>query len=155
MRKVLILSALAIGFILTATVSNAQSNYKTAVGLGIDFGNGSTLVGPSLKHFFTANDVGQFDVLFGNNYTVIEGFYQYHKPIQNAAGLKWFAGAGIGVGLYDGGSNFLIRPIAGLDYKINDVPLSFSFDWRPTISIGNGDSDFEAGRFGLGFRYAF
>jgi hypothetical protein len=155
MRKVLILSVLAIGFILSATVSNAQSNYKTAVGLGIDFGNGSTLVGPSLKHFFTPNNVGQFDVLFGNNYTIIEGFYQYHKDIPNAEGLKWYAGFGIGVGLYDGGSDFLVRPLAGLDYKINNVPLSFSFDWRPTVFIGNGDSDFEAGRFGLGFRYAF
>lgn len=155
MRKVFILSLLLTGFILTATVSNAQSNYKTSVGLGIDFGNGGTYVGPSLKHFFTQKDVGQFEVLFGNDYTIIEGFYQYHKDIANAAGLKWFAGAGIGVGLYDGGSDFLVRPLAGLDYKINNVPLSFSFDWRPTIAIGNGDSDFEAGRFGLGFRYAF
>lgn len=155
MRKVLILTILLTGFVLTATVSNAQSTYKTSVGLGIDFGNGSTLVGPSLKHFFTQNNVGQFDVLFGNGYTIIEGLYEYHKPIPNATGLQWYAGAGIGVGLYDGGSDFLVRPLVGLDYKINDVPLSFSFDWRPTIFIGNGDSDFEAGRFGLGFRYAF
>jgi hypothetical protein len=48
----------------------------------------------------------------------------------------------------------LIRPTGGLDYKINGVPLSFSFDWRPTFFIGE-NSDFEAARFGLGFRYAF
>lgn len=155
MRKVFILGVVLAGFLLTATVSNAQSTYKTGVGLGIDFGNGSTLVGPSVKHFFTPNNVGQFDVLFGNNYTVIEGFYQYHKDIANAAGLQWYAGAGIGVGLFDGGSDFLVRPLVGLDYKITNVPLSFSFDWRPTLFIGNGDSDFEAGRFGLGFRYTF
>ncbi len=155
MRKVFILSSLLAGFIFVANVSNAQSTYKTGVGLGVDFGNGMTLVGPSVKHFFTQKDVGQFDVMFGNDYTVIQGFYQYHKQIDNAAGLKWYVGLGAGVGLYDGGSDFLLRPLTGLDYKINDVPLSFSFDWRPTIFIGNGDSDFEAARFGLGFRYSF
>lgn len=141
-------------FVFTSVSTHAQSTYKTGLGLGIDFGNGSTLVGPSVKHFFSTNNAGQFEALFGNGYTILQAAYLYHKHIPNAAGLQWYLGAGAGVGLYDGGSNFLIRPAGGLDYKITNVPLSFSFDWRPTITIGNGDSDFEPARFGLGFRYA-
>jgi hypothetical protein len=134
--------------------SATGTNYRNAVGLGIDFGDGLTLVGPSFKHFFSENNVGKFEVLFGDHYTMIQGFYEYHKVLEGAPGLKWFAGVGAGVGLVSDNSAFLIRPEGGLDYKINGVPLSFSFDWRPTFFIAD-DSDFEPARFGLGFRYTF
>lgn len=137
------------------TTAQAQSSYKTAMGLGIDFGTGSTLVGPNVKHFFSEKDAGQFDILFGNGNTLLEAFYLYHGQFPNAAGLKWYLGAGPGVNLYKGGSNFLLRPAVGLDYKINDVPLNFSFDWKPWLIFGNGGSHFEPARFGLNFRYAF
>lgn len=148
MRKVLL--ALSVSLILSVT---AKAQYTSAIGIDIDFGSGGTLVGPSYKHFFTSNHVGQFEVMFGNNYTVIEAFYQYHRDFPNASGLQWFLGVGAGFGLYDGGSNFLLRPVGGLDYKIGSVPLSFTFDWRPTITIGSGDSDFEPARFAFGIRY--
>ena len=80
--------------------------------------------------------------------------YQYHGDISGADGLKWFAGGGPSIVFFDGGSDFLLRPTVGLDFKINDVPLAFSFDWRPAIYFGDG-GDFEPARFGLGFRYAF
>ena len=157
MRKVYVLAfLLAIGLTLASSSQvYSQSTYRTGLGLGIDFGNGATLAGPSLKHFFSTHNVGQFEALFGNNYTRLQAFYQYHKQFPNAAGLQWYLGAGAGVGLYRNGSNFNLLPIGGLDYKINNVPLSFAFDWRPTIIIGEGDSDFEPGRFGFGFRYTF
>ena len=129
------------------------SSYRNAIGLGIDFGDGSTLVGPSYKHFFSENNVGKFEVLFGN-YVAIQAFYEYHGDIEGAAGLRWFAGAGAGAALDDDASAFMLKPIGGLDYKINGVPLAFSFDWRPTFFIAD-NSDFQAARFGLGFRYAF
>lgn len=152
-------SALIVFFLLVS-VSDASAQrsaegdtYRNAIGLGIDFGTGSTLVGPSFKHFFSENNVGKFEVLFGN-YVAIQAFYEYHKMIDGAPGLQWFAGIGAGVGLDENNSAFLLKPIGGLDYKIDGVPLSFSFDWRPTAFIGD-NSDFEAGRFGLGFRFAF
>lgn len=159
MRKSLF-GGLVIIFLLTSVANvSAQraansSSYRNAIGLGIDFGDGSTLVGPSFKHFFDANNAATFEVLFGDHYTIIQGIYQYHKQFQGAPGLRWFAGIGAGAGLQENNSAFLIRPTGGLDYKITGVPLSFSFDWRPTFFIA-GDSDFEAARFGLGFRFAF
>ncbi|WP_305521449.1 hypothetical protein [Maribacter dokdonensis] len=39
-----------------------------------------------------------------------------------------------------------------LDYKIDGVPLAFSFDWRPFIGLGDLLGN-EVGAFGIGVRY--
>jgi len=159
MRKSFLAVALVVALLAGASSASAQSatgsDYQNAVGLGIEFGNGGTFVGPIFKHFFTENHAGQAELLFGDNTTAIQVYYQYHKEIEGAAGLRWFAGGGPGVYLYKGGSTFSLSPQAGLDYKVNGAPLSFSFDWRPKLLLADSDSDFEAGRFGLGFRYTF
>jgi hypothetical protein len=145
------------------------TNYKNAVGMRIDFGSDyGTYAGISGKHFFDARNVGEAQLLFGNNSTMINLEYQYHADMPNAAGLKWYAGIGPGFtfskksyhyGYYysyysGGGTDVLIRPTVGLDYKVNDVPLNFSFDWRPAFVVTHG-TDFSAARFGLAARYAF
>ena len=136
-------------------VSRAQSNYETALGLGIDFGDGQTLVGPSVKHFFAENHAGMGEVTFGDNVTFLTAMYQYHKEFPNADGFQWFAGGGPSIAFFDGGADFFLRPVVGLDYKITNVPLALSFDWRPWIFLGDNGDTFEAARFGLGFRYTF
>ncbi|WP_131539801.1 hypothetical protein [Pedobacter nototheniae] len=145
-------------FALSITGAKAQT-YKTALGLGLDFGDGTTLVGPSVKHFFSRHGAGQAEVLFGSHLTTINAFYQYNDDIKGAKGLQWYAGGGPSLNFfsYGGYSNttFALKPMAGLDYKIAGAPLNIAFDWRPTIYLGDNDSDFAAGRFGLGFRFTF
>lgn len=158
MRKSLIVGFFSFLFLAAVSDASAQasgSDYRNAIGLGIDFGDNATLVGPTFKHFFTENHVGSAELLFGDDLVAIQAFYQYHKEIEGAAGLRWFAGGGPGVLINDDNSAFMLRPMAGLDYKINGAPLSFSFDWRPWLAFFDGDSDFNGARFGLGFRYAF
>ena len=159
MKKHVLSAVLALvllaGFTEVSAQKSSGSSYTNGLGLGIDFGDGSTLVGVSGKHFFTENNVGAAEVLFGDHVVAIQAFYQYHKEIEGAAGLRWFAGIGPGVLLGNDNSAFMIRPIGGLDYKINAAPLSFSFDWRPLLAFADGDSDFTAARFGLGFRFTF
>lgn len=138
----------------SAQKSSNGSEYTSALGLGIDFGNGTTLAGVSGKHFFTENNVGAAELLFGNHVTAIQVFYQYHKEFAGAEALKWYAGIGPSIFLYNGGSDFALRPMLGLDYKVTDVPLAFSFDWRPALFLTHGNG-FQAARFGLGVRYAF
>ncbi|HMB63189.1 MAG TPA: hypothetical protein VKN36_08965 [Eudoraea sp.] len=134
--------------------SNAQTSYTAAVGLGLDFGDGATLVGPSGKYFFTEEHVGQGEVLFGNGVTFIQIMYEYHGEFSEADGLRWYVGAGPSFGFASGDSAIGLRPLVGLDFKIANAPLAFSFDWRPAIFFEDGSS-FEAARFGLGIRYAF
>src|SRR5690606_1061135 len=118
-------------FTMNLSNANAQS-YKNAVGLGLDFGNGPTLVCPSFKHFFNAQGAGQVELLFGGNSTRLQAFYQHHGAISGAEGLKWFVGGGPGliffrVGGYDQ-TNFLLIPQAGLDFKIPGAPIQLGFD---------------------------
>jgi len=99
MRKLLTLSIVVILFGISEI--SAQSNYTTALGLGIDFGDGQTLVGPSVKHFFTDEHVGMGEVAFGDNVTFLTLLYEYHGDFPNAGGLKWFAGAGPSIAFFD------------------------------------------------------
>ncbi len=128
------------------------TNYTTGLGLRLDLGNGGTFVGPAVKHFFDATNAGEFSVLFGDHVTFIGAEYSYNGNIANAAGLKWNVGIGPQFELYKGGSDVLLRPFAGLEFKVPQVPLDLGFDWRPAFVLTHG-TDVEAGRFGLAFRF--
>ncbi|RNC88571.1 MAG: hypothetical protein ED555_13120 [Allomuricauda sp.] len=133
---------------------NAQ--YTTALGLGIDSGNGATFVGPSVKHFFSEHHAGQAEVTFESGVTAITALYEYHGQFEGADGLQWFAGPGVSIFSGSGDSVFALRGILGLDYKITGAPISLALDWRPALAL---DSDvgntFEAGIIGFGARYVF
>jgi hypothetical protein len=70
--KKLLFTFIAGAALFTLGISNAKAqDYKTAGGLAIDFGDGATLVGPHIKHFFNANGAIEGDVLFANHVTFI------------------------------------------------------------------------------------
>ena len=160
MRKIILAAvvvvALQLGF---SNTSSAQSSYTNALGMRVDFGTGGSFVGFSGKHFFNENSAGEAQILFGTGVTLIGLEYQYHGAIQNAEGLRWVAGLGPAIAIGSGvGSttDLLFRPVVGLDYKINNVPLNLGFDWRPYFTTAKEASPkFQASRFGLAFRYAF
>lgn len=133
----------------------AQSSYIWAGGLGIDFSSDFTFVGPSGKYFFSEEHAIQAELTFESNVTGITALYEYHQEFAGAEGLKWFVGGGPSL-LFFGrgiGTELALRPTAGLDYKIANVPLAISFDWRPIVALG--DLRNEVGAFGLGVRYVF
>lgn len=157
MRKLKITHWVAV-FICSAAImlsSNAQAQYRTGGGLLIDFGDGITLVGPHIKHFFSANSAVEAAVLFDDSFTSIQGLYQYHQGISGANGLQWYLGAGPGISFANSDSEISLIGTLGLDYKITNAPLAMSFDWRPRLALYDGGSDFLPGRFGIGFRYVF
>ena len=130
------------------STSKAQV-YDASAGLGLDFGDGETLVGFSGKYFFSDEHAIQGELLFGD-ITGVNVLYGYHGGFTGAETLQWFAGGGLGFFFNDGNSDVGLRPLVGLDYKLEGVPLGFTFDWRPYISFDEGS---EAARFGLGVRY--
>lgn len=132
----------------------AQSPYRTAAGLFIDVGDGWTLVGPRIKHFFGSNDAIAGSLLFAGNYTYISGEYSYNKPIEGANGLYWNLGVGPQLAFGNSNTYLSIRPAAGLEFKLPTAPLAFGFDWRPWWTVTDG-SHFTPGRFGLSFKYTF
>jgi len=99
--------------------------------------------------------VGQADLGFEDNATLLTILYSYHKEFNGAPGLRWYAGIGPSIILIEDFDNiFALRPHAGLDFKIDGVPIVINFDWRPALVLSDG-GDGEAGAFGFGIQYAF
>ena len=149
---------LFVGLIILFSVSTyveAQSVYKTGVGLAIDVGDGGTMVGPHVKHFFDNNQAGEAALQFGTGLTGLQLMYQYHQPVQEAEGLQWYIGLGGAAYFYNNGGDavFGIVPAAGLDYKLDNIPIDLFLDWRPKFMIYDSHSNFLAARFGLGLRF--
>ncbi len=134
-------------------------SYKTA--LGVKFYPASI----SIKHF-TSNKVALEGLGYFWNYGFrLTGLYEIHGDINGAPGLKWYIGPGAHIGVWndhykdqynnDGGANFGIDGVVGLDYKFNNAPINMSVDIQPNFSFGNdGRSGFDVWG-GFAVRYTF
>ena len=161
MKKVLFgLAATCCLALINPKQSNAQAlghDYRT--GLGIKFGSWAYDGGAALeiKHFIKPNAALEGLLSFGTHWFSFTGLYEFHGNISGAPGLKWYAGPGAHVGLWNNykkndGAFFGVDGVLGLDYKFNKVPISISADVQPAIDIPNGG--FWVGG-GLGVRFTF
>lgn len=131
----------------------AQTNYRAALGLGIDIYDEATFYGATGKYFFSDNHVGQADLGFEDNATMVTFLYSYHKQFVGARGLRWYAGVGPSIiFLKDFDNIFALRPHLVIDFKVNGVPLVLNFGRRPSIVLSDvGDNQVAAFGFGLQF----
>ncbi|HAP95824.1 hypothetical protein [Sphingobacterium lactis] len=150
--------------------ANAQTPYRTAIGLGVDVGDGQSLFGPQIKHSFGGENAGNAQVLFGDHITVLGVDYSYNQRIAGTNGLSWYVGVGPQLSFIDHGKwdddwydddkhwddddhvDFAIRPAVGLEFRIPRTPLAMHFDWKPWWNLSHG-SHFEPSRFSLGFKF--
>jgi len=161
----------------------AQRSYQKSLGLRLST-TYYDLVSASYKFFLS--DAGAIELnggfglksytrghYVGNVYTddgvkpfslAISGSYQHHFEIPvRRGGLSWFVGGGVtgyrvfsSAGDYDG-FGFGFFPTGGIDFKIPNIPLAVSADYRPTIFIAQPDyyDSFYGGNFGVSARYTF
>lgn len=144
----------AFAFVLLGNVAvKAQTNYRAALGLGIDLYDEATFFGATGKYFFSDHHVGQADLGFEDNATMVTFLYSYHKQFVGARGLRWYAGVGPSIiFLKDFDNIFALRPHLGIDFKVDGVPLVLNFDWRPSIVLSDvGENQVAAFGFGLQF----
>lgn len=140
--------------ILCATKIHAQalgSTYKTAVGVKF------YPAGISVKHFTKPNVALEGIAYFWPRGSRFTGLYEFHGNIENAKGLKWYAGPGAHIGLYrnryyGGGTSIGVDGVLGLDYKIKSVPFNVSLDWQPSFEFGNY-AGFDGDFGGFAIRY--
>lgn len=152
MKKVLLSLTAAAALAFGINEAKAQTPYTTAIGLGIDLGDGRTFVGPQVKHSFGGHNAGNFQALFGGGATILGADYSYNKPIPGANGLTWYLGVGPQIGFSDNYTYFAIRPALGMEFKIPQAPLGLHFDWKPWWELSN-DSNFEPARFSIGLKF--
>ena len=167
--KKLAFPVITILFFLAANQSQAQSEYKTAIG-----GRVGVPIAGSLKHFISERGALEFYAGFRNAGVpayngvpiVLGGMYQHHFPIGDVEGLQWYIGGGAMVQFYsynDGGNNnnysstgFGLNGVGGVDYKFKGIPLNVSADWMPTIFVNKTYySNFQPGYGGVAARYTF
>ena len=133
----------------------AQTNYRAALGLGIDLYDDFTFFGASGKYFFSDNHVVQADLGFEDNATIATFLYSFHKEFFRAPGLRWYAGVGPSIlFIKDTDNVFVLRPHLGIDFKIDSVPFVLNFDWRPSVVLSN-EGEGQVAAFGFGLQFAF
>jgi hypothetical protein len=142
--------ALVTLFLLTASASLAQSDYKAAVGVRV-----GTPTSASFKAFLFP--AGAIEVHAGfwhyaNYYNFFSTgiMYQHHFPIGNVEGLRWYLGGGVLAEFYSydkdrwnynnedrSKTGIGIHAVGGVDYKFSRIPLNVSADFMPTYLIGD------------------
>lgn len=154
--KKLFLSLFAVSALtFAASEAQAQTPYKSALGIVFDGYDGSN-VGIQYKTALTTTSALQLQASFRNHWVSFGGDWQYEKAIPNADGLAWYAGVGAQVGIwsYDGNSEtfFGIRPQVGLEYKIPTIPIAMHLDYKPYLGLNN-DTGFDGGGFTFGVKF--
>ena len=149
MKKVLFATSLL--FLLSVS-TNAQE-YTTAAGIRLGPNSPAIAPGFTIKHFLDERHALEGIVGINNGIGVC-ALYEWHFPVGQVPQLQWFAGAGAYAAYryktaYLGGAG-----IVGLDYKLADIPLNISVDWKPELNIIESVG-FEASGVGFSARFTF
>lgn len=135
-------------FFTTCLLSYTQAqDYRSAV--GIRFSSHVAAINHSIsgKHFFSSTIAGEGLLSVGNS-VAIGALVEKHYAL--AEGLKWLYGGGAYAGFGD--SKFGLQGVIGLDYKWLNIPINFSIDWKPEISVAP-DFTFEPAAVGFTARF--
>ena len=141
--------------LLFATGLFAQ-NYHKSVGLRI-----GTEIGASYKQFFSPKHalegILDLNIFHGNTMNLaVTGLYEFHFNV-DVDGLSLYVGPGASVGAMLGDNSGLylaINGVAGIEYKLYNVPVALSLDWLPAVAIIH-NAGFFPGGLGLTVRYTF
>jgi hypothetical protein len=139
-----------------AAAQNLGSTYKTAIG----FKFYPTAV--TIKHFIKPNAAIEGLGYFWKDGFRLTGLYEWHGNIKNAPGLKWYAGGGAHLDVWDndykknndGGVGLGLDGVIGLDYKFKGAPINLSLDWQPSVTF-IGDNYSNTNWAGIAIRFAF
>ncbi len=133
-----------------STLVHAQQG-QTGIGLRLGYAPGLTI-----KHFVQPNGAIEGIIHTGYRGLLFTGLYEWHKPFADPAGLKFYAGLGGHVGLFDRyvghhrnhhnddfvhvHSHASVGPdaIIGLEYDFTEIPLNLSLDAKPAIDFHDG-----------------
>ena len=128
--------------------ANAQ-DYKAAI--GVRFSSKAALVNNSvsLKYFFTEKTAVEGLVTFNNPFA-LGLLVEQHKPLA-VNNFKYFYGAGF-YGAFSGTRRVGLQGVVGLDYKLPNIPLNFSIDWKPELTFTK-EFSFEPQTLGVSARF--
>lgn len=148
MKKVIAFAACALLFAGTAF----SQNYTHAIGIRVGGSNGAI----TYKQHLKAGNAFEVMAWFGwRNSFSAAGLYEWTTPIINKD-FNLYYGVGGHIGATANKFAIGIDGIVGLEYKIPNVPIAFSIDYKPSINfVPNDDRWFGLLDIALGIKYTF
>jgi hypothetical protein len=146
-RSILLITLFAASQSLQAQSSiDLPEDFQLGLRFGDTFGSSFTLdaMTPFLGETLHAN-LGFEDGL------AISAIYDIKRSIVDS--FYWYYGAGGEVGFFDEFS-LAIAGEVGIEYAIQEFPVTFGIDYRPAIGL-IGRDEFLGGQYGVNLRYRF
>ena len=145
MKKLLLLSAFALGAVLMGTEAKAQSNWEA----GVRFGSPTFAIDATIPLKAPRIHLAAYiDNDFG-----IGGYFDWMFSLNGSpTGLKFYPGVGPEF-IFANEFQFNIAGDFGAEYSF-EFPLTIGFDWRPHFETTNS-FNFDAGNFGFIARFRF
>lgn len=147
MKKIITLTAC----LLLCAGSAFSQNYTHAIGVRVGGSNGAI----TYKQHLQAGNA--FEVMAWINWTSgfsAAGLYEWTMPVINND-FNFYYGVGGHLGVYENAFAIGIDAIVGLEYKIPNVPLAFSIDYKPAINIIPSIDTNSFFDFALGIKFTF
>ena len=135
-------------FLVLIYSSAKAQDYKA--GIGIRFSSKAALINNSisLKYFFSEKTAAEGLISLSDPFA-LGLLIEQHKTFVGS--FKYFYGAGVYAG-FSGLRRAGLQGIIGLDYKIPMVPLNFSIDWKPELTVTK-EFSFEPQALGVSARF--
>lgn len=161
------LQNLLIPILLTVNIpqkTEAQHNYKTALGLRLNGG-----AGISVRHSLKENQSIEGILYTRWRGLNITGIYSVNYPVFKEPGFNFFIGGGGHIGFWDRDRSpwwdedkkyddtrmvLGVDGQIGLEYTFKEIPLNLAIDWKPAFNI-IGIKNFWVGDAALSVRYTF
>jgi len=128
------------GLLLLAPLGLLAQDYQTGLGL-----RGGYVSGVTVKHFLDESTALEGILSFGRWGFTTTGLYEIHANAFDVERLSWYYGGGAHIGswndyyptLSERGQYGVIGldGIVGMEYKIEDIPITLSADWKPSLNL--------------------
>jgi len=115
-------------FVLFFAHAGTAQDYQTGIGI-----RGGVFSGITFKQFISSYDAFEIVGAFYKDGLFLAGQYQRHARAFDVPGLNWYYGGGGHIGFYD--SRIGVNGVVGIEYKIDEIPISIGLDLIPTLDI--------------------
>ncbi|WP_430973589.1 hypothetical protein [Sunxiuqinia rutila] len=159
MRTIYVLLFLVLTCCIGLKDGQAQRDYRTAIGF-----RAGPMAGLTVRQFVSSSQALELSIASRWNGSLYQAIYEVHNDLFKQKRFNWYYGGGAYIGHWNLKSNlhpwysedgkytaFGINAIGGLEYCINDAPISFSLDWKPMLNMVN-KFHFRTDDFGLTIR---
>jgi hypothetical protein len=134
-----ILKRITIMLLTCTSLTGLAQDYDTGIGV-----RGGVAWGLTVKHFITTDGAGELILTRRHNGFNTTGLFEQHLPVFDTEGFYFFYGGGVHLGLWNTDQDKVLHDlkvyagidgIIGLEYSLEDLPLSVGLDWKPGINI--------------------